>query len=242
MGSGKIFNVNILYAVDQKTDCLLSSAHKAYYLDLPLACESVATEALPFLTASSISGVRISRLSRGAYPVNGFVFELEGTSTSTRLEEVPGAAAVACPTAPSSRGGKWLPPLLEAGVAAFSEAVGAACQRLQHANVPHNLLIVDAGRKVFLWPQCFAERMARGEMPERVAETGVNPAVFEIAGHLLLKRAQDYDDDSSAAPAAKPGPGPPGCDEAFAAEILAQASLPEDRFLEVARMCLAIGK
>jgi len=41
--------------------------------------------------------------------------------------------------------------------------------------------------------QRYAEAQARGQVPAALLETGVNPAVFEIAGHMVLKRAQDYE-------------------------------------------------
>ena len=43
-------------------------------------------------------------------------------------------------------------------LAALAELVGAACQRLAAANVPHNLFIADCGARVFLLPNAFAER------------------------------------------------------------------------------------
>lgn len=94
---------------------------------------------------------------------------------------------------------------------------------MQRANIPHNLIITDMGRRVFIWPQCFAERLARGLIPDQVAATGVNPAVFEIAGHMLLKRQEDYD--------------VLGEDELAVLEVLRCASLPEEKFLQVAQMC-----
>lgn len=44
--------------------------------------------------------------------------------------------------------------------------VGTACQRLTAANVPHNLFIADCGARVFLFPNCFAEKKALGLIPE----------------------------------------------------------------------------
>lgn len=55
--------------------------------------------------------------------------------------------------------------VIEAGDAGADEVaavVGAACARMQAANVPHNLLIADCGARVFLWPQAFAEKQVRG--------------------------------------------------------------------------------
>jgi hypothetical protein len=65
--------------------------------------------------------------------------------------------------------------------------------QLQVLDVPHNLLICDMGARVILWPQCFAAKQAKGEVPQDVLDMGVNPAAFEIAGHMVLKRRKDYD-------------------------------------------------
>lgn len=155
--------------------------------------------------------------------------------------------------------------------------MGAACQRLTAANVPHNLFIADAGARVFLFPNCFAERKARGLIPEGaragrgrgaavgggaggrcplhdacrtdscgppvprpsppppppppparcpppadVLETQVDPAAWEIAGHIVLKRQQDYD----------------AVTQGSAWRLLELASASEERFAEVARLAL----
>jgi hypothetical protein len=58
--------------------------------------------------------------------------------------------------------------VFEAGdsLAEVAELVGTACQRLTAANVPHNLFIADCGARVFLFPNCFAEKKATGQIPE----------------------------------------------------------------------------
>lgn len=61
---------------------------------------------------------------------------------------------------------------------------------MQQANIPHNVLIADCGSRVFIWPQAYAERQAKGLVPEHLLDCGVNPAVWEISGHMVLKRAQ----------------------------------------------------
>ena len=73
--------------------------------------------------------------------------------------------------------------------------------------------------------QCFAEKQAKGEVPEELLETGVNPACWEIAGHMVLKRAEDYHNISQEA----------------AWKLLEQVSLPEDRLLEVSNLCFGEG-
>jgi GDP-L-galactose phosphorylase len=78
-------------------------------------------------------------------------------------------------------------------------------------------MIFDRGARVMVFPQCFAEKQARGEVPEDVLETGVNPACFEIAGHIVYKRQEDYVHASQEA----------------ACRLLAEVSLPEARFAQV---------
>mmetsp|Transcript_35757 Transcript_35757/g.88004 ORF Transcript_35757/g.88004 Transcript_35757/m.88004 type:complete len:615 (-) Transcript_35757:757-2601(-) len=102
------------------------------------------------------------------------------------------------------------------GFESLADLVGTACQRLQARNIPFNLLIADHGARVFLIPQKFSHRAARGEIPEDVAKTGINPAVFEISGHLLYKAEDDYDN----------------VDEEAAVRMLKCASLDEDDFFE----------
>lgn len=102
----------------------------------------------------------------------------------------------------------------------LAQTVGAACKRLQDANIPFNLLVVDCGSRVFLFPQCFAERKATAEVSEDILDTQVNPACFEICGHMVLKRRQDYDDIS----------------EAFVWRILSAASLDNEQFAKVLQL------
>ncbi len=99
----------------------------------------------------------------------------------------------------------------------LAQVAGSFCARLSTANVPHNLMIFDRGARVMVFPQCFAEKQARGEVPEDVLETGVNPACFEIAGHIVYKRQEDYVHASQEA----------------ACRLLAEVSLPEARFAQV---------
>lgn len=70
--------------------------------------------------------------------------------------------------------------------------------------------------------QCFAERQAKGEVDEVVLDIRVNPAVWEISGHIILFRKEDYEMAT----------------EAYAWKLLAEVSLSEARFEEVKRMCL----
>jgi hypothetical protein len=71
-----------------------------------------------------------------------------------------------------------------------AQVVGEASVAMQAANIPHNVLIADCGSRVFIWPQAYAERQAKGLVPEHLLDCGVNPAVWEISGHMVLKRAQ----------------------------------------------------
>ena len=108
------------------------------------------------------------------------------------------------------------------GFESLAQMVGVACERLQDRNVPFNLLVADRGARVFLIPQTFSRRIARGEVPEDVVATGVNPAVFEISGHLLYKTQEDYD----------------ACSQETAERMLECASLAEEEFYETVARAL----
>ncbi|CAH9066964.1 unnamed protein product [Cuscuta europaea] len=99
----------------------------------------------------------------------------------------------------------------------LSDAVAKSCIFLQNNNIPFNVLISGCGKKVFVFPQCYAEKQARGEVDKEILETMVNPAIWEISGHMVLKRREDYDDAS----------------EDYACKLLSEVSLSEDRFEEV---------
>lgn len=185
----------------------------AYNLDTPLPCERAPTAPLRLFGGAGhasagnkrprVDGeapaVLVSRLV--GYPVRGFVIEAE-------------------PQVPASGGQQQLPPSA-AALEAVAAVLGRACEALRRAGVPHNFVVSDAGRRVFLFPQCYSERQARGEVAPEYLDTGVNPAAFEIAGHLLLKRAEDFT----------------RVDEAFACALLGQVSLSEERFQHVAGLC-----
>lgn len=99
----------------------------------------------------------------------------------------------------------------------LSDMVSGACIWLQENNIPFNVLISDSGKKIFLFPQCYAEKQALGEVNQELLDTQVNPAVWEISGHMVLKRRKDYEEAS----------------EAYAWRLLAEVSLSEERFKEV---------
>lgn len=91
----------------------------------------------------------------------------------------------------------WVVGAAEGVAPAAAEAEMAAtvmrvCDVLQAADQPFNVFIVEQGARVFIWPQCYAQRQVAGEVPADLLDTGVNPAVFEVAGHLVLKRAEDF--------------------------------------------------
>ncbi|KAI3976992.1 hypothetical protein MKX01_008850 [Papaver californicum] len=99
----------------------------------------------------------------------------------------------------------------------LSNVVSNSCIFLQENNIPYNVLISDCGNRTFLFPQCYAEKQALGEVSQELLDTQVNPAVWEISGHIVLKRKNDYDDAS----------------ENYAWRLLAEVSLSEERFQEV---------
>jgi GDP-L-galactose phosphorylase len=55
---------------------------------------------------------------------------------------------------------------------ALADAVAAAALALQAINQPFNLLISDCGGRVFVVPQCYAEKQAKGVVPEHLLATG----------------------------------------------------------------------
>ncbi|XP_057784301.1 GDP-L-galactose phosphorylase 2-like [Salvia miltiorrhiza] len=97
------------------------------------------------------------------------------------------------------------------------DAVASSCISLESNNVAFNMLISDCGKRVFLLPQCYAEKQARGEVDRELLDTQVNPAVWEISGHMVLKRRKDYDEAS----------------EQYAWKLLSEVSLSDERFQEV---------
>ncbi|PIN17828.1 putative hydrolase (HIT family) [Handroanthus impetiginosus] len=99
----------------------------------------------------------------------------------------------------------------------LSNVVSDSCICLQENNIPYNVLIADCGKRIFLFPQCYAEKQALGEVSSEVLDTQVNPAVWEISGHMVLKRKKDYDEAS----------------EENAWRLLAEVSLSEERLEEV---------
>ncbi|OWM85871.1 hypothetical protein CDL15_Pgr012121 [Punica granatum] len=99
----------------------------------------------------------------------------------------------------------------------LSNAVSDSCVCLQENNIPYNVLISDCGKRIFLFPQCYAEKQAMGEVRSELLDTQVNPAVWEISGHMVLKRKEDYE----------------GASEENAWRLLAEVSLSEERFQEV---------
>ncbi|KAJ8766566.1 hypothetical protein K2173_023813 [Erythroxylum novogranatense] len=99
----------------------------------------------------------------------------------------------------------------------LSNTVSDACICLQNNNIPFNVLISDCGKRIFLFPQCYAEKQALGEVNPELLDTQVNPAVWEISGHMVLKRKKDYEEAS----------------EEKAWRLLAEVSLSEERFREV---------
>jgi GDP-L-galactose phosphorylase len=100
--------------------------------------------------------------------------------------------------------------------------IGGFCQRLAAKNIPHNMLIVDKGARVFILPNAFSQRKARKELPEDILESQIDPAVFEISGHQLMKRREDYE----------------GMDEAWVLRLLRCASFDQDAFEQVIDLCL----
>eukprot|EP00249_Psilotum_nudum_P024669 c29257_g1_i3 orf=562-1944(-) len=105
----------------------------------------------------------------------------------------------------------------------LADLVSKTCISLQEQNIPFNVLIAECGQRIFLFPQCFAERQALGQVEQDILDTQVNPAVWEISGHIVLKRKCDYESAS----------------EDYAWKLLGEVSLSDDRFDEVKQLCMS---
>ncbi|KAL5227553.1 hypothetical protein ABZP36_015818 [Zizania latifolia] len=99
----------------------------------------------------------------------------------------------------------------------LSDVVSKVCIFLQENNRPFNVLISESGKRIFLLPQCYAEKQALGKASEEFLDMRINPAVWELSGHLVLKRRKDYD----------------GASEANICRFLVEASLSETEFREL---------
>ncbi|KAH9288268.1 hypothetical protein KI387_032385, partial [Taxus chinensis] len=105
----------------------------------------------------------------------------------------------------------------------MTEVVATFCCSLQIKNMAFNLLISDCGSRIFVFPQCFADRHTRHMIEDDFLQTKVNPAVWEIGGHIVFNRNLDYDQAT----------------EQFVRDLLAVASLNHEDFEEV--KCLLTG-
>lgn len=122
------------------------------------------------------------------YPVRGVVLQLEETER-TKVDDAdePCGADGARPQAAA-------PPLSGSDPCALlGSLVGDAARRLAALGIPHNLFIADAGKRIFLFPNVYSRRKAAGTVPPRLEAMGIDPACWEIAGHIICKRQEDYE-------------------------------------------------
>lgn len=74
--------------------------------------------------------------------------------------------------------------------------------------------------------QCYAEKQALGEVSQVLLDTQVNPAAWEISGHIVLKRRKDFEEAS----------------EEYAWRLLSEVSVSEETFRDVKAYVLeAVG-
>ena len=104
---------------------------------MPFACEGAATEPIPGIPHVR-GALRLSRLAD--YPVNGFVVDV-GVVRGNEC-------ALGC--------GEEEDALGPCALAQAAQLVGAAAAAMQAADVPFNVLITQAGARVFIWPQVCA--------------------------------------------------------------------------------------
>jgi GDP-L-galactose phosphorylase len=72
--------------------------------------------------------------------------------------------------------------------------------------------------------QCYAEKQVLGKASQEFLDMRINPAIWELSGHLILKRREDYDEAS----------------EATICRFLDEASLSETEFQELKRCLLEL--
>lgn len=212
---------------------------QAYHLSTPFACERAATSPWDAKSHTRSRKARISRLVD--YPVNGFVIETGDSS----LEDMVAVVAEACQRL-QQRNIPHNLLIADCGARVFLWPQNFAQKQVRLGTSPHLLYsrillpplpLLSTSHTVtytnslptvptFCWlainntcPSCSLQ--ARGELPEALLDTGVNPAVFEISGHMLLKREEDYAE----------------MDQDLAVELLSLASLDEKEFLEVGGLC-----
>ncbi|XP_072965136.1 GDP-L-galactose phosphorylase 1-like isoform X2 [Typha angustifolia] len=84
--------------------------------------------------------------------------------------------------------------VFEGGIALqdLSDTVSSVCILLQENDKPYNVLISESGKRIFLLLQCYAKKQALGEVSQELLETRLNPAAWELSGHLVFKRREDY--------------------------------------------------
>lgn len=131
--------------------------------------------ALQFAREADTPYLRLGFNSLGAYgTINHLHFQAYFLYAPLAAERAPAAellragGALAGVSVASLEGYPVAGLVFQAGgsLADLARCVGAACEALAAAGVPHNLLIADCGVRVFLFPNAFAERKARGEIPE----------------------------------------------------------------------------
>lgn len=110
----------------------------------------------------------------------------------------------------------------QASLEDLSDVVSNVCIFLQENNRPFNVLISESGKRIFLLPQCYAEKQDLGKASQEFLEMRINPAIWELSGHLVLKRRKDYDEAS----------------EATLCRFLVEASLSETEFQVLKRRIL----
>lgn len=87
-----------------------------------------------------------------------------------------------------------------------------------------NIFSNVANSGFYLDKQCYAEKQALGEVSSELLDTQVNPAVWEISGHMVLKRKKHYDEASN--------------ENAW--RLLAEVSLSEERNQEVKELIFEV--
>jgi len=107
----------------------------------------------------------------------------------------------------------------------LAATVGYAVEILQDNDIPFNMVVADSGARVFVIPNMFSRNAAEGKVPQHILDTGINPAVFEISGHMLFKREEDFENAT----------------EEFVHELLENCSITDDDFSHFVHLIRRMG-
>ncbi|KAK2986713.1 hypothetical protein RJ640_010938 [Escallonia rubra] len=198
---------------------------QAYYLSVCFPIEKAPTRIV--MTGKGLHDRRVMVSQLLNYPVRGLVFE--GGNSARDLSDAVASSCICLQThniafnVLISDCGKRI--YLFPQFRDSSLIITPSCSHLAYAplknlnHIPSSLIIniLAINFKKSHLAECYAEKQALGQVSQELLDTQVNPAVWEISGHMVLKRRKDYEEAS----------------EESAWRLLAEVAVSEQRFQEV---------